>query len=226
MNGATLSNLLHRGAQRMRGELPPPPGNLFDSGACGASGACGTVDIDISHAKKLVLLVDDVDSYDPSRVIAGWANPELIGPEGATPLDGARAVLSIRGRKPAEGIVMKLDTQAVFETGGKGFTRFRAVAGVDQQSGRSDINPKVRFYVFDQEPDRQQLVRVSGDPPVPFAPWRYSPDQLVARLYEYALERAPSSKELGVARRMADSAAGLEDLLWSVFLLPEFQYIR
>jgi hypothetical protein len=25
---------------------------------------------------------------------------------------------------------------------------------------------------------------------------------------------------------MADSAAGLEDLLWSVFLLPEFQYIR
>src|SRR5262249_3084789 len=35
MNGATLSNTLHRGSKRMLGELPNPAENLFDSGVSG-----------------------------------------------------------------------------------------------------------------------------------------------------------------------------------------------
>ena len=138
-------------------------------------------------------------------------------------LDGA---VAIRGRKPDEGIAMKLGSQAVYDIGGKGFTRFRAVVGLDDSSARSDINPKVRFYVFDTEPDRERLVRVAGNPPVPFAPWQYSPEGIANRLYEYALLRPPSGEEREIARKAARSTDGLEDLLWSIFLLPEFQYLR
>jgi hypothetical protein len=230
MNGATLANVLRRGAKRMLGELPPSPENLFDSGVRGQGGPgiapFAPVDIDISQSKRLILLVEDVDSYDPGRVVAGWAEAELTGPNGAERIAGTRATLAFKGREPMEGITMKVGSQAVYDIAGKGFTRFHAVAGVDERHATSDIQPKVRFFVFDEEPDRQRLVRVAGDPPMPFAPWRYAPDQLAARLFEYAMARAPSPKELAVARRMASSSDGLEDLLWSVFLLPEFQYVR
>ena len=227
MNGATFANLLHRGAGHMLGTLAPSPVSLWDSSLCGGGGVSSAdVDIDISRAKKLVLVVEDVDSYDAGRTVAGWANAQFFGPAGPVPLEGTRAPLALRDRPPAEGVVMKLGTQAVYDIAGKGYMRFRATAGLDRDSWASDINPKVRFYVFDQEPDWQQLVRVAGKPPVPFAPWRYPPDQLTARLYEYALSRAPSPQEAQMARSMAGSSDGLEDLLWAVFLLPEFQYIR
>src|SRR5262249_15155783 len=84
MNGATLSNILHRGARRMLGELPSPPENLFDSGTAGQGGPDTLfVDIDIANSKRLVLLLEDVDTYDPSRVVAGWTNAELVRPDGS-----------------------------------------------------------------------------------------------------------------------------------------------
>jgi hypothetical protein len=241
MNGATLSNTLHRGAKRMLGELPKAPDNIFDSGVAG-SGAADTwfVDIDIEGVKKLVLLLEDVDSYDPARMLVGWANAELVSRDGsATPLANfatgkiEKTPLLFRNqKKPADGFAMKADSRAVFDIGGKGFTRFRGTAGVDANSFRSDILAKVRFFIFDQEPDMQQLVHVKGDPPVPFATWRYRADQFTNRLFEYALLRDPLPKERETAARLLAtkngriSSDGLEDLLWSVFLLPEFQYVR
>ncbi|HET6879372.1 MAG TPA: PSD1 and planctomycete cytochrome C domain-containing protein [Pirellulales bacterium] len=52
---------------------------------------------------------------------------------------------------------------------------------------------------------------------------------LVRRLYLEALSREPSPEELATATELVGSpptSAGLADLLWAVFMLPEFQLIR
>ena len=242
MNGSTLANTLHRGARRMLGELPPAPDNLFDSGVAGQQGVdTAFFDIDISQSKRLYLLLEDVDTYDPSRLVAGWAKAELVGKDGAvTPLASLPTTAKLEKtpllfknqKRPIDGFAMPADSRAVFEIGGKGFTRLRATVGVDMRSNRSDVLGKVRFFVFDEEPDTQQLVHVAGDPPVPFAAWRYPADRFTTRLFQYALLRDPLPKERETAARLLAgkngriSSDGLEDLLWSVFLLPEFQYVR
>jgi hypothetical protein len=243
MNGSTLATMLHRGAQRMLGQLPKAPENLFDSGVSGGSQGVETsfLDIDIAQSKRLYLLLEDVDTYDPSRLVAGWANAELAGPGGAiTPLAEVAAsaklvktpLLFRHQKQPMDGFTMPADSRAVFEIAGKGFTRLRATAGLDMRSYRSDVGGKVRFFVFDEEPDMQQLVRVTGDPPVPFAAWHDTADQFTTCLFQYALSRDPLPKERETAARLLTgsngriSSDGLEDLLWNIFLLPEFQFLR
>ena len=52
--------------------------------------------------------------------------------------------------------------------------------------------------------------------------------KLVAAIYEKALGRKPTSNELKVGRELAGNpaqTAGVEDLLWAVTMLPEFQLI-
>src|SRR4029079_11579115 len=70
-NGPLLSKRLERGAKMLLGELPPSPANLFDSKVI-RSGKV-RVDVDITGANELWLLIEDVDSYDPARVIAEWS---------------------------------------------------------------------------------------------------------------------------------------------------------
>ena len=51
---------------------------------------------------------------------------------------------------------------------------------------------------------------------------------LISTLYEKALGRKPTGPELQLAREMVGQPAqpaGVEDLLWSVTMLPEFQLI-
>ena len=108
-------------------------------------------------------------------------------------------------------------------------SRFRATAGVDQQSLPNDINPHVRFFVFTQQPDHHQLVRVEGAPPVPVLPEPAGGDMLITQLYRYALARDPQPAERRVAKEFLKSkrpAEGLQDLLWASFLTPEFQYVN
>lgn len=57
----------------------------------------------------------------------------------------------------------------------------------------------------------------------------WSPEQLIDRIYLGALSRRPTSEEAGIARQLLGTPLtddGLSDLLWAVFLLPEFQLIR
>jgi len=227
VNGRTLDGLLYRGAQRMLGALPPSPPNLFDSGVVGSNKV--DVDIDVAGRKELRLLLVDYDSYDASRVVAGWADAVLEGPGGAERL-AANGTLQFRGDQPRPALLAKIPSELVFPIDGKGYTRFRAVAGADQAVLRSDINPRVRFYVFGEKPDMEQLGRVAGEPPVASLNGRPIPDELVTRIYTYALGREPRGEErkaaLGLLHGGKLSADGLEDLLWSVFLSPEFQYVR
>jgi hypothetical protein len=54
------------------------------------------------------------------------------------------------------------------------------------------------------------------------------PNELTLKLFTQALLRAPSPEELAVANRLYSGkteATKTQDLLWSIFLLPEFQMI-
>jgi hypothetical protein len=211
VNGDTVTKLLDRGARRLLGQLRTPPVPLFDSGVVSRNAV--QADIDITGVKKLWLLTDDADSYDPARTVAGWVFTSF-------PLPTQKKTLHLRDREPAEALVMPLNSTLILDN--PGATRFQATVGVDQSSLQSDISPRVRFFVFAEEPDRQQLAKVSGEPPVPATREAFS----IERLYRYAIARGPGRKEAQIANSFPRTSEGLADLLWSVFLLPEFQYIR
>jgi len=139
----------------------------------------------------------------------------------------------MKGRDAKPAVLAPLSSELVFDLSGRRFTHFQATVGVDESSQTSDISPSVRAFVFTEEPDRMQLVRVAGAPPVPPPPALASVDDAISRVYLHALGREPSTRERASARRFFSSggsvrlnSAGLEDFLWAVVMLPEFQFIR
>ena len=55
-----------------------------------------------------------------------------------------------------------------------------------------------------------------------------SPDKVVTALYQRSLNRKPTEGELALSRKLIGNpvqAEGVEDLLWAVTMLPEFQLI-
>ncbi len=234
-NGQTLAEILSRGARRMRGEITPAPVAIFDSGVASAAKVIG--DVPLRDARRLWLLIEDVDSYDPRRVVAGWANAMLEGQGGemvrlrdlVPEPRPERGAIHFRGdRKPAEALLGAVPSAIEIDLGAADFTCLHFAAGVDQQSLASDINPRIRFFVFTEEPDRRRLIPPAGEPPVRAASWPKDPSSLVSRLYRHALARDPSPLERGVALEFlaAGRTEGLDDLLWALFSSPEFQYIQ
>ena len=237
VNGEDLTYLLHRGAKRMLNELTPPPLNRFDSGAV----AKGKIDfdIDISGARQLWLLTEDAGSYDRTLVVAGWADARLIGPAGEQPVAelvkgaGARP-LSIAGQLFPKSLVTPVSSDAVIDLEGKGFTRLQGSVGVDESSLRSDVSPRVRFFVFAEKPDPRRLVKVNGAEPVPFETRKFTVDELIGEVYQRLLSRNPSPQEQAIAQDFLTGSGpgkkipsdGLEDLLWALCLSPEFQLIQ
>ena len=54
-------------------------------------------------------------------------------------------------------------------------------------------------------------------------------DALTTWLYQFALARVPTSAELSLAREILGdkpTGQGVQDLLWAVLMLPEFQLVR
>jgi len=236
VNGQTLATLLHDGSRRLLGELPArPPTPLWDSGPVTSGPA--KADIDITGLDSIRLLTVDVDSYDPQRIRVGWLNAALQGGRGgssSTPAlktNGAIQLKDASSSQPAL-VVPKLPDVQVIRLKQGGFTRFTATVGSDASALGSDIGPKVRFFVFrgDAEPETKSLPGVKGEPPVPASMAAVSkgqPEALVRSLFRYAYSREPSTKERTIALGMLGSpvtSAGLEDLLWSIVLSPEFQY--
>jgi hypothetical protein len=97
----------------------------------------------------------------------------------------------------------------------------------------STLNPQVRFFVFDAEPNPDRLIPPGLETPFPAPPVQTRVSDLVDRVFWYALGRAPSAAErrtaeaalLERARPGRPSAEGLADLLWAVLMKPEFQLI-
>jgi hypothetical protein len=56
-----------------------------------------------------------------------------------------------------------------------------------------------------------------------------SPDALVDWVFSYALSRTPTTGERNILKTMISDDAdqrAVEDMLWTVFMLPEFQIVR
>jgi hypothetical protein len=208
-NGPLLSERIERAALALEGRLPAEPDNIFDSKLMRAGSTA--VDLELKGAGNLWLLVENVDSYDPARVTAGWVDAQLTGPGGTVPVEGAG---------PRTGVPWQISVKTA------GATRFQAKAMVDESSRRSDIGPAVRFFVFTTKPNPERLVRIEGEPPYAPPPGTRSPAELVERLYLHLLSRRPEAAERRIALSMAGKPGGVEDLLWAMLMSPEFQYIR
>lgn len=233
VNGAGLENTLRRGALGLLGQLPAEPKNLFDSGRLRRGTA--DFDIDITGLNQLWLLEEDAGSYDPTRTLAGWVRVEFFGPHGVKDLaDMAPAGFAPQfltaGKAPVgEALTAQPGSRMVLPIGGLGYTRMRGRVALDDRSTTDDIEGSVRFFIFGAEPDRERLVRVSGDPPVPAPERLTSVNEAGARLYLELFARKPNSQESRIVKNYFAggklSPAALEDLLWSLLLHPEFQYL-
>ncbi len=226
VNGETLAAEIREAALRLRGELPDAPQNLFDSKRISKGSV--NVDVDLTGAKELWLLIDDAGSYDPVRTMAGWMNLEVIGPKGpvrvadlATFAKFTKGPLQSESVMDPNGLIQQVGSLAMFPIAGLGLTRLRGSVGVDDGARSSDINPNVRFFVFTSKPDRERLLKVFGDPPVALPATSRDQSVLVNRLFWEAFSRGPNEKELVVAKKLQ-----LEDLIWSVVMHPEFQYVQ
>lgn len=232
-NGPLLSERLERAARALVGELKPAPENRYDSRL--VRGGARPVDIDVSGARDLYLVIEDVDSYDASRIVAGWAGAELIGPDGALPLSslGGPAVAAQEFELPSlesvSGFKAAAPSMLHWKLGGKRFTRFRAEAVIDERCRKSDISPALRFFVFTEEPEADRMVRVEGGAPLPGPKTQWGSAEMVDYLYSQLFSRSPSSAERSAAVAALGekpTAATVEDLLWAMLMSPEFQFIR
>jgi hypothetical protein len=251
VKGESLAHLLKRGAQRMLGELPPAPENLYDSGkvtghtdttdlARTMTARQQTVDIDISGVSELRLLIRDAGSYSPERVVPVWSGAVLSGPGGDVQLTALepksghalRSSVHSGGAVVNEALLAGFPSELVYDIAGKGFTHFHAVVGLDDACLKSDITPEVRFFVFREKPSLERLVRVAPETPVasPMMP-KPTKDELITTVFETMLDRKPTLAERRLAnaavteRGTRVSAVGLADLLWSIAMQPEFQLI-
>jgi hypothetical protein len=257
-SGQELAYVLNRGAHRLLDRLQPPPRSLFDSQRLGIDRK--PLEVDVSGVHKLWLLVEDEGSYDPGRTIPSWADVVLTGPDGEVRLDSLvapgqatlRPVRLVQRHRETEqdgsgntrtvtrkeevdhesGVVPPFPGVVEVSIPEPGFQTMQGYVGVDSSSDNSAINPRVRFLVFAEEPDRRQLTPAEGPPPVPFRGPQDSPRELVRYLYQYALSRPPSAGETEVALGLLSSGGQevglpqLEDLSWALMMSPEFQYIH
>jgi hypothetical protein len=233
VNGASLERMLMRGSLRLLDKLPAGPENLFDSGTLHKGAA--TLDIDISGLKQLWLLEEDAGSYDIPRTLAGWVQVELSGPLGARKLadlaagEFARQPLTSNKEAMEAAVTMAPGSRLAIQIAGLGFTRMHGRVALDDRSTADDIEGAVRFFVFAAEPDRERLVRVSGAPPVPAPARLASVNEAGRRLYLQLFARKRNSEEARIVRGFFAGGklapAALEDLLWSLLMHPEFQYL-
>jgi hypothetical protein len=245
VNGEWLTRWLSRGARRMLGELPPDTLSIYNRTVAGRYAASSAFDIDISRAAKLWLVVQESGSNVPEIVQPAWAQAELVGPSGATPLAGLTPINASglrEGSGPLKvpsadgtGVRVKNPSVLVYDISGRGFTNFRGVIGIENPQSEigSTLNPQVRFFVFDAEPDMERLLPPAPGAPLPAPPPLRTRAEVVDRVFRHALGRTPSEVErMAAEQALTDPSGspkpytpGLADLLWAVFMKPEFQLI-
>ena len=130
---------------------------------------------------------------------------------------------------------MRPPSRLVYDIAGRGFTRFRGSIALDNPRSEigSTLNPAVRFFVFDTEPNMDRLLPPAPQLPAPAAPPLATVGGAVDRVFLHALGRSPSPAERRLAasaisdpaRPGRPSAEGLADLLWALLMKPEFQLI-
>ena len=245
VNGEIFTRWLSRGARRMLAELPAEPLSLYNRTVAGRSAAPSPFEVDVTNARTLWLVVQEGGSNVPEVLQPAWADAELVGATGPTPLtsltprDGGAVrngsgPIKVAGSR-GEGLRVKNPSVVVYDIAGKGFTKLRGIIGIEnaQADIGSTLNPQIRFFVFDAEPNMERLVPPAPGLPLPGPPPLDSVAGTIDRVFWHALGRAPSASERRVAeealrdpgRGDRPSPQGLADLLWALTMKPEFQLI-
>ncbi|MGV3613891.1 MAG: NPCBM/NEW2 domain-containing protein [Fimbriimonas sp.] len=126
------------------------------------------IDVDVTGAEKLYLVVDDAgDNFNWDHV--AWVDPRLVGPSGETLLTTLDWVSATAGwgetrrdqavaggpihvaGQPRKGIGTHANSTIEY-TLPKGVTRFRALAALERAALAQPQGATVRFYVFTQSP--------------------------------------------------------------------------
>jgi hypothetical protein len=247
VNGETLNRRLSRAARRLLGELPAPPASLFTKSVAGRAATTASFSLDVTKASRLWLIVADEGSSAPERNQASWADVELVGPAGTTPLSaltpvessglrsGAGPIALAAAKPPTRGGGLRVQTPSrlVYDIAGRGYTRLQGVAGIENADVGATLQPQIRFFIFDAEPDMDRLLPVAAGTPLPVPAPPATPADVVDRIFWYALARAPLAQERALAdaalldrgRPGRASAQGVADFLWAVLMKPEFQLI-
>jgi hypothetical protein len=245
VNGELLTQALSRAARRMLGELPPEPLSLYNRTVAGRYASSTLFDVDVSKATKLWLVVQENGSNAPEKLLPVWAHAEFTGPSGTvalsslTPVErsGIRSgdgVIGVGG-DTGDGVRVKNPSVLVYDIAGRGFTSFRGAIGIENAQSEigSTLNPQIRFFVFDREPNMERLLPPAAGTPLPPPPQLHTVAEAIDRVFHHALGRSPSPDE----RRTAEEALrdpsgsqrpfapGLADLLWAIVMKPEFQLI-
>ncbi len=245
VNGEWLTRWLSRGARRMVGALPPDVLSIYNRTVAGRYATSSPFEVDVSRATKLWLIVQDSGSNVPEIVQPAWAQAELVGPSGAVALANLQPVdrAGLReGSGPlaipssdGTGVRVKNPSVLVYDITGRGFTKLRGVIGIENPQSEigSTLNPQVRFFVFDAQPDLERLLPPASGAPLPAPPAVDTASGVIDRIFRHALGRVPSEPERQAAedalRDPSGSprpyAPGVADLLWAVLMKPEFQLI-
>jgi hypothetical protein len=194
-------------------------------------------DIDVTKVRKLHLLLEDMESYDPKRVVAGWTGAALVRADGSRvsltelKVSGEYTLRSVQTRERLieSVIVPRFPSRLTVDIAGKRFVKLEIGAAVEQQPSAVGILPNVRFFVFAEEPVRDELIPAAGDRPVAATPVRRQSEKLIDAIWMQAYGRSPAPAEVTAAKRFLGrkpNIEGVEDLLWSVFLSPEYQFIQ
>lgn len=231
VNGEGLRSQLRRGAARLTGNFREPVVNTADSGQVRFKSV--KVEADIRGADRVWLVVADLGSNDRGQALAGWMDAEFEGPAGTVrlrdlPLPPGASVrtIQVKDETVRDALVTQAQSSIVYDIRGKGFTKFRALTGLDESGLRPEISAKVRFFVFTSQPGSGEYVRVTGEPPVR-RPGLSTGETLVRNLFLHAVARQPNASELAVAKELLSGGVeGVEDLLWILVMSPEFQFIR
>jgi hypothetical protein len=214
--------------------LPPPPPVPFR--------------IDISHSQRLYLVVEDNLSTAPEKAAPIWLHAFFTAADGSqTALTALRPIATGDLREDSSPIVplnaketvtdalrVKFPSELVYDISGRGFTAFEGIPFFEDKPLIQGEGVSGRFFVFDQKPSLDRLAPPRPETPAPPMPVLKTSAEAINRVYCYLLGRAPSpaERQVGIAalRDPANpgrpKAAGLSDLLWSVIMSPEFQFIR
>ena len=229
VNGETLTHWLLRGARKMLGELPPEPVSLFDKPVNEPPRHIAGVRCRYLAARK------SSGCWCRTPVRIRRRRSRRSGPTRSWSGRTAHVPLaSLSSRSTSAGhsrrrwrLRVKTPSRLVYDIAGKGFTRFRGAVGIENREITSDLNPRIRFFIFDREPNmdrspRSRRRRACAARSDPEDRRRGRGSRLLVRAGPRAIRRRAPRRG---SRAVRGRPEGLADLLWAVLMKPEFQLI-
>jgi hypothetical protein len=196
------------------------------------------------------MIVEDALSTAPDKATPIWQSAVFTTADGVKvplfslrPLDASNLrddsspIVPLGGDKDKpviDAIRVKFPSVLEYDISNRGFTKFEGIPTFENTTLAQGEGVTGRFFIFDQKPSMDRLAPPAPETPLPPDPPVKNATEAVDRVYWYLLGRAPSLAERQMAMAaLRDTAhpdrpgaAALADLLWSVMISPEFQFIR